>query len=146
MEHDLVLEIPTDVRSIEHAVDYVMERCRTCETYQKRLRLNFRVGLTEALTNAMLYGNEYDPSKRGRVEVTLEGGRLEARVTDQGRGFDPSTIPDPTEPENILKSGGRGLFLMRQLLDEVSYNDQGNQVTLVLRLEQGSALEGGAQA
>ncbi|MEE2845864.1 MAG: ATP-binding protein [Gemmatimonadota bacterium] len=146
MEHDLVLEIPTDVRSIEHAVDYVMERCRTCETYQKRLRVNFRVGLTEALTNAMLYGNEYDPSKRVRVEVTLEGGRLEARVTDQGRGFDPSTIPDPTEPENILKSGGRGLFLMRQLLDEVSYNDQGNQVTLVLRLEQGSALEGGAQA
>ena len=146
MEHDLVLEIPTDVRSIEYAVDYVMERCRTCETYQKRLRLNFRVGLTEALTNAMLYGNEYGPSKRVRVEVTLEGGRLEARVTDQGRGFDPSTIPDPTEPENILKSGGRGLFLMRQLLDEVSYNDQGNQVTLVLRLEQGSALEGGAQA
>ena len=146
MEHDLVLEIPTDVRSIEHAVDYVMERRRTCETYQKRLRLNFRVGLTEALTNAMLYGNEYDPSKRVRVEVTLEGGRLEARVTDQGRGFDPSTITDPTEPENILKSGGRGLFLMRQLLDEVSYNDQGNQVTLVLRLEQGSALEGGAQA
>ena len=146
MEHDLVLEIPTDVRSIEHAVDYVMERCRTCETYQKRLRVNFRVGLTEALTNAMLYGNEYDLSKRVRVEVTLQGGRLEARVTDQGRGFDPSAIPDPTEPENILKSGGRGLFLMRQLLDEVSYNDQGNQVTLVLRLEQGSTLEGGAQA
>ena len=146
MDDDLVLEIPTDVRSIEHAVDYVMQRCRTCETYQKRLRLNFRVGLTEALTNAMLYGNAHDQSKRVRVEVTLENGRLEARVTDEGSGFDPSTIPDPTEPENILKSSGRGLFLMRQLLDEVSYNDQGNQVTLVLRLEQGSALEGGAQA
>ena len=146
MDNDLVLEIPTDVRSIEHAVDYVLRRCRTCETYEKRLRLNFRVGLTEALTNAMLYGNEHDPSKRVRVEVTMQDGRLEARVTDQGRGFDPSTVPDPTEPENILKSGGRGLFLMRQLLDEVSYNDQGNQVTLVLRLEQGSALEGGAQA
>ncbi len=146
MDNDLVLEIPTDVRSIRHAVDYVMQRCRTCETYQKRLRLNFRVGLTEALTNAMLYGNEHDPSKRVRVEVTMQDGRLEARVTDQGRGFDPSTVPDPTEPENILKSGGRGLFLMRQLLDEVSYNDQGNQVTLVLRLEQGSALEGGAKA
>ena len=146
MDHDLVLEIPTDVRSIEHAVDYVMQRCRTCETYQKRLRLNFRVGLTEALTNAMLYGNAHDQSKRVRVEVTLENGRLEARVTDEGSGFDPSTIPDPTEPENILKSGGRGLFLMRRMLDEGSYNDQGNQVTLVLRLEQGSALEGGAKA
>ncbi|MCH7531963.1 MAG: ATP-binding protein [Gemmatimonadetes bacterium] len=146
MDNDLVLEIPTDVRSIEHAVDYVLRRCRTCETYEKRLRLNFRVGLTEALTNAMLYGNAHDQSKSVRVEVTFENGRLEARITDQGRGFDPSTIPDPTEPENILKSGGRGVFLMRQLLDEVRYNDQGNQVTLVLRLEQGSALEGGAQA
>jgi serine/threonine-protein kinase RsbW len=146
MENDLVLEIPTDVRSIEHAVEYVIQRCHTCEAYQKRLRLNFRVGLTEALTNAMLYGNEHDPSKRVRVEVALENGRLEARITDQGGGFDPSAIPDPTEGENILKSGGRGLFLMRQLLDEVSYNDRGNQVRLVLRLEQGSALEGGAQA
>ena len=146
MDNDLVLEIPTDVRSIEHAVDYVLRRCRTCETYEERLRLNFRVGLTEALTNAILYGNARDPSKSVRVEVTFENGRLEARVTDQGRGFDPSTIPDPTEPENILKSRGRGLFLMRQLLDEVRYNDQGNQVTLVLRLEQGSSLEGGAQA
>ena len=146
MENDLVREIPTDVRSIEHAVEYVMQQCHTCEAYQKRLRLNFRVGLTEALTNAMLYGNEHDPSKRVRVEVVLENGRLEARITDQGGGFDPSAIPDPTEGENILKSGGRGLFLMRQLLDEVSYNDRGNQVTLVLRLEQGSALEGGAQA
>jgi len=146
MDNELVLEIPTDVRSIEHTVDYVMRRCRICETYQKRLRLNFRVGLTEALTNAMLYGNEHDPSKRVRVEVALENGRLEARITDQGGGFDPSAIPDPTEGENILKSGGRGLFLMRQLLDEVSYNDRGNQVTLVLRVEQGSAPEGGAQA
>jgi serine/threonine-protein kinase RsbW len=146
MENDLVLEIPTDVRSIEHAVEYVVQRCRTCETYQKRLRLNFRVGLTEALTNAVLYGNAHDPSKHVLVEVALEDGRLEARVTDQGGGFDPSSIPDPTEPENILKPGGRGLFIMRQLLDEVSYNDRGNQVTLVLRLEQGSALEGGAQA
>ena len=146
MENDLVLEIPTDVRSIEHAVEYVVQRCRTCERSQKRLRLNFRVGLTEALTNAVLYGNAHDPSKHVLVEVALEDGRLEARVTDQGGGFDPSSIPDPTEPENILKPGGRGLFIMRQLLDEVSYNDRGNQVTLVLRLEQGSALEGGAQA
>ena len=146
MDHDLVLEIPTDVRSIEHTVDYVLQRCRTCETYQQRLRLNFRVGLTEALSNAMLYGNAHDPSKNVRVEVTVEKGRLQARVTDEGTGFDPSAIPDPTEPENILKGSGRGLFLMRQLLDEVSYNDQGNQVTLVLRLEQGSVLEGGARA
>ena len=146
MNHDLVLEIPTDVRSIEHTVEYVLQRCHTCAAYEDRLRLNFRVGLTEALSNAVLYGNAHDPSKRVLVEVTLEDGRLEARVTDEGSGFDPSTIPDPTLPDNLLKSRGRGLFLMRRFLDEVSYNDQGNQVTLVLRLEQGGALEGGARA
>ena len=146
MNDDLVLELPNDVRSIEHAVEYVMSCCSTCEDHARRLRLNFRVGLTEALSNAMLYGNGRDPSKRVRVVVTLEHGRLVARVTDQGLGFDPATIPDPTTPENLLKSGGRGLFLMRQLLDEVSFNDRGNEVTLVLRLEQGGALEGGAPA
>lgn len=146
MANDLVLEIPTDIRSIEHAVDYVMASCRTCDSHAQRFRLNFRVGLTEALSNAMLYGNGHDPSKRVRVEVTVTGRRIEARVTDQGVGFDPHSVPDPTSPENLRKSGGRGLFLMRQLCDEVSYNDQGNEVTLVLRLEQGAALEGGAQA
>ena len=146
MDDELVLEIPTDVGSIQHAVEYVLQCCDSCNADEDRLRLNFRVGLTEALSNAMLYGNADDPSKHVRVEVTLDEGRLEARVTDQGTGFDPSAIPDPTTPDNLLKDGGRGVFLMRQLLDEVSYNDQGNQVTLVLRLEKNSPLEGGARA
>lgn len=147
MDNDLVLELPTDIRSIEHAVEYVVRRCQSCESHAERLRLNFRVGLTEALSNAMLYGNGYDPAKRVRVEVTVDDGQLRARVTDQGVGFDPNAVPDPTTAENLLKPGGRGLFLMRQLLDEVQYNDRGNQVTLVLRLDAGPpALEGGAPA
>lgn len=147
MENDLVLELPSDVRSIEHAVEYVVRRCHACEQHAHRLRLNFRVGLTEALSNAMLYGNAHDPSKRVRVEVTVSEGAIQARITDQGGGFDPCTVPDPTCPDNIMKAGGRGLFLMRQLLDEVRYNDMGNQVTLVLRLDEGGpSLGGGAQA
>jgi serine/threonine-protein kinase RsbW len=147
MENEIVLELPTDVRSIEHAVDYVMRRCDVCERQGHRLHLNFRVGLTEALANAMLYGNGHDPSKRVRVEIVVANGQIRACVTDQGMGFDPKSIPDPTTPENLLNPGGRGLFLMRQLLDEVSFNDQGNQVTLVLRLDPGpSVLEGGAPA
>jgi serine/threonine-protein kinase RsbW len=146
MDQDLVLELPTDVGSIGNAVEYVMQRCRTCDQEARRLDLNFRVGLTEALANAMMYGNSHDPSKRVVVEVALQAGRIQARITDQGKGFDPSAVPDPTSPENLTKPCGRGLFLMRQLLDEVSYNDQGNQVTLVLRLEAGGILEGGVQA
>lgn len=146
MSNELVLELPTDIRSIEHAVEYVMQRCRSCDEHARRLRLNFRVGLTEALSNAMAYGNGHDPAKRVLVEVTLSEGRIEARVTDQGRGFNPSAVPDPTCPENLTKCGGRGLFLMRQLLDEVTFNDRGNQVRLVLRLDTDVPLEGGARA
>jgi len=142
---DLVLELPTDVRSIEHAVEYVIGRCPQCAEKARRLDLNFRVGLTEALSNAMLYGNHRDPSKRVLLEIAFLQECIEARVTDQGDGFDPASVPDPTTPENLTRPCGRGLFLMRKLLDEVRYNDQGNQVTLVLKLETGG-LEGGVQA
>lgn len=143
---DLVLELPTDIQSIESAVDYVMHRCASCNAQGRRLNLNFRVGLTEALTNAMLYGNAHDPSKNVVVEVVMGEGRLQATVRDQGAGFDPASIPDPTMPENLTRPCGRGVFLMRQLLDEVSFNDRGNEVTLVLRLDSGGTFEGGARA
>ena len=143
---DLVLELPTDIQSIESAVDFVMSRCQGCAVQARRLNLNFRVGLTEALSNAMLYGNAHDPSKSVVVEISVAAGHLRATVRDQGAGFDPGAVPDPTRPENLSRPCGRGLFLMRQLLDEVWYNDRGNEVTLVLRLDPGGAFEGGAEA
>lgn len=135
METELVLELPNDPRVIEHAVEYVMQRCGPCQAGERKFRLNFRVGLTEALSNAMLYGNEEDPRKRVRLEVWLDDSQILMRVTDEGDGFDPAQVPDPTTPSNLVKSGGRGLFLMRQLMDEVYFNDRGNSVTLVLRLD-----------
>ena len=146
METELVLELPNDLRAIEHAVDYVMQRCGSCRDYERKLRLNLRVGLTEALSNAMLYGNEQDPDKRVRVEVTVGADAITARVTDEGPGFDPARIPDPTTPANVVKAGGRGLFLMRELMDEVHFNERGNSVTLVLRLQGDHGLERAADA
>lgn len=146
MGRELILELPTDIHSIENAVEYVMSRCSTCSEHAQRLNLNFRVGLTEALSNAMLYGNAHDPSQRVLVEITMGDGRVQATVKDQGSGFDPSSIPDPTRPENLTRPCGRGLFLMRALMDEVRHNERGNEVTLVLKLDSGGALEGGVQA
>jgi serine/threonine-protein kinase RsbW len=151
MAPDLVLDIPNDLASIDEAVDYVMRRCRAsgCGDHPQRLRLNLRVGLTEALSNAILYGNRKDPSKRVRVEVDLRDSRITARVTDEGQGFDPYELPDPTTPANLTKPCGRGIFLMRELLDEVHFNDRGNSVTLVLRLlpETGDpGVDGGVRA
>ncbi len=135
MDQELILELPNDIRSIEHAVEYVTRHCTSCCEYARRLNLNFRVGLTEALSNAMLYGNNSDPEKSVRVEVAIKLEEVSVRVTDQGVGFDPTTVPDPTLPANISKSRGRGIFLMKALMDEVQFNDRGNSVTLVLRFE-----------
>ena len=143
METELVLELPNDLRQIEHAVEYVMQRCAACQPHGRKLRLNFRVSLTEALSNAMLYGNGKDPDKRVRVEVIVGDEELVARVTDEGEGFDPTGVPDPRSPDNLEKAGGRGLFLMRELMDEVHYNERGNQVTLVLRLDSPAREAGG---
>lgn len=130
---EFVLELPSDLRIIEAAVTYLVDRLRTFQFGGSRLDLNFRVGLTEALANAVLYGNGSDPEKSVRVEVSLDSSRAVIRVVDQGNGFDPSRVPDPTHPDNLHRSGGRGLFLLRQLMDEVEYNDRGNAVRLVLR-------------
>ena len=66
----------------------------------------------------------------------MSDSEITACVIDEGVGFDPAAVPDPTTPENLLRAGGRGLFLMRELMDEVRYNDRGNCVTLVLRLDE----------
>jgi len=135
MAPDLVLDIPSDLSTIEEAVEFVMQRCGgSCGEDHRLLRLNLRVGLAEALANAMLYGNGRDPSKRVKMEVAFRDSAIMARITDQGSGFDPLSVPDPTEPPNLSRAEGRGIFLMRKLLDEVHFNDQGNSVTLILRL------------
>ena len=129
----LILELPNDIAAIEGAVDRVVEHCAPAGLDRRRLLFNFRVGLTEAISNAMLYGNSGDPGKRVRVELRTFPGQVRVRVSDQGDGFDPETVPDPRLPENLILPDGRGVFLMRALMDEVRFNRTGNAVTLVLR-------------
>jgi serine/threonine-protein kinase RsbW len=141
MRLDLVLELSNDLRAIERSVTYLMEQGREAGFDEARLRLNFRVGLTEALANAMLYGNCRDPRKRVRLEAFLSRHEVVVQVTDEGGGFDPNHISDPTLPENRLRPGGRGLFLIRQLMDEVEFNEKGNSIRMVLRQDAQSSAD-----
>ena len=129
------LELPSDLRLIDTAITYLVTRCREYHFAGSRLTLNFRVGVAEALANAMIYGNGRDPSKRVRVEVELNPERINVRVKDQGKGFDPMDVPDPTLPEHLEATGGRGLFLIRSLMDEVDFNECGNCIRLTLYRE-----------
>lgn len=139
MQPDYTLELPNDLRVIERAVQYLMVRGRERGFDPKRLRLNFRVGVTEALANAMLYGNSRDPQKRVRLDARFSRDAIVVRVTDEGRGFDPRLLPDPTLPANRVRAGGRGIFLIRRLMDQVEFNDRGNAITMVLFAQPGRA-------
>jgi serine/threonine-protein kinase RsbW len=132
MHLDLTFELPNDLRAIERSVEYLMDRGSAVGFDHDRLRLNFRVGVTEALANAMLYGNSDDPEKRVRVEAHFSPDRIVISITDQGRGFDPSKVSDPTKPANRSRSGGRGIFLIRKLMDRVDFNDTGNSIRMIL--------------
>lgn len=132
MQLDYVLELPNDLRAIEGSVDYLMDKGCEVGFDRDRLRLNFRVGLTEALANAMLYGNSRDPRKRVRIEAHLSPRKIRVQVTDEGRGFNPEAVSDPTLPANRVRAGGRGIFLIRQLMDQVEFNERGNSITMIL--------------
>ncbi len=132
MQRDYVLELPNDLRKIEGSVEELMEQAQEVGFDADRLRLNFRVCLTEALANAMLYGNCRDPRKCVRVEAHLSPEEVSVEVTDEGRGFNPNSVLDPTLPANRLRAGGRGLFLIRKLMDHVEFNERGNSIKMVL--------------
>lgn len=130
---NLEFEFPSRVRFVREVVSEVVEACERLAFSGSRATLNLRVAVGEALSNAILYGNQEDPGKTVRVAAALSPGSAEVTVTDEGPGFDPQAILDPTRPENRERSHGRGLFLLRSLTDDVRFNEVGNSITLTLR-------------
>lgn len=87
--------------------------------------------LTEAITNAIIHGNEKNPAKRVFAQALIEPDRVVFQIADQGPGFDYRKLPDPTKKENLLKQSGRGIFFVRYFMDEVEFNPVGNEITMV---------------
>lgn len=116
----LDFRIPSDLGQIEGIVAQVVHRCRECRFDARLLSLNVPVALTEAIANAMLRGNREDVAKEVRIRAEVSEVRLVVEVEDEGEGFDlDACAEDPTTPENLAREDGRGLFLMRTLMDEV---------------------------
>ncbi len=87
--------------------------------------------LREAIANAVRHGAAGDPGSRVEIGLRLEGLQLTVTVADSGQGFDPDTIPDPTDPQNLLQTSGRGIFYMRRFMDSVEIDSQPGRGTLV---------------
>jgi serine/threonine-protein kinase RsbW len=93
------------------------------------------VAVRESVVNAMKHGNRQDETKRVHLQFTIHDRALEVEVKDEGRGFDPATVPDPLAPENLLKAYGRGIFFMRQFMDEVTHSFPPKGGTIVRMLK-----------
>ncbi len=89
-----------------------------------------RLALEEALVNAIKHGNGLDPDKQVRVCCDLSDESVRVEIEDEGPGFNPDDIPDPTEEEFLERPGGRGIMLMRHYMSYITYNDRGNMITI----------------
>lgn len=123
------IQIPSlseNIRIIESFIDNAKEQYNfTDDIYG-----NIMIAVTESVNNAIVHGNQSDKSKNVRLSLNLEDNQVKFTIEDEGPGFDYDNLPDPTAPENLEKPGGRGIFLMKNLCDEVSFADNGKKVEL----------------
>jgi serine/threonine-protein kinase RsbW len=116
----------SNIRIVEKAIDETTgEIGISQESYGKIL-----VSTLEAVNNAILHGNGSVPEKVVDIEITYKNGELKIKVSDEGSGFCPEKVPDPTTPENIETLNGRGVYLMSRLADKIKFNKAGNSVTM----------------
>ncbi|HBE42879.1 MAG TPA: ATP-binding protein [Bacteroidales bacterium] len=122
-----------NLRVVENAIDTLTNDAGISQDcYGKIL-----IGTLEAVNNAIVHGNKSDVKKVVQVEFNLVSQNLMITVTDEGSGFKPEEIPDPTLPENIEALAGRGVFLMSKLADDIKFNNTGNSVTMIFKISGG---------
>lgn len=123
---------PNNLITVEEFVNYFCKELNLDESKLSGLLL----AVTEAVTNAIIHANKCDETKKVQMNVVKDGGKLTITIKDEGKGFDPSKVPDPTSPENLLKDSGRGLYLMKIYTDELKYNvtPTGTETILIVNI------------
>jgi serine/threonine-protein kinase RsbW len=122
-----------EARSIQQQIEQLLHERQTHEHDVFGIKL----ALEEALINAIKHGNQMDRNKKVRISFQLQADRFEIQISDEGPGFDPEDVPDPTAVENLERPCGRGLMLMRHYMTEVSYQLRGTMVVMRKALRPG---------
>ncbi|MEM6334383.1 MAG: ATP-binding protein [Planctomycetota bacterium] len=123
--------IPSELDRVPVVVEAIVGAVSEAGGYSERCVFAVRLAVDEAVTNAIRHGNGQDPDKSVTVEYEVGADRLSVSICDEGSGFKPEELPDPTEPENLIRTHGRGVMLMHAYMTEVTYSAEGNCVTLV---------------
>lgn len=128
------ISFPSKAENLNRVEQLINEVCSKYEVNEDYYG-NILIALTEAVNNAIHHGNKSNPTKEVFVEFQADETVLSFIVEDEGPGFDFNNLPDPTDPQNIEKPHGRGVFLMRNLADEIEFSDDGSKVKMGFNLE-----------
>jgi serine/threonine-protein kinase RsbW len=127
------LQIPSDRKNIHRVEEFFHTANKSFHLPEEKLHL-LLVAVTEAVNNGIIHGNKSDESKAVTIVCGMKGKTLTVKIKDEGEGFDPSGISNPLHDDNLLRTGGRGVFLMKAFMQSVKYNKKGNEVTLVMKM------------
>ena len=127
------LEIESDPNNLITVEEFVNYFCKDVKLPEEKLS-DVLLAVTEATTNAIIHANKSDASKKVIIDVEIKNSKLIVKVKDEGEGFDPGEIPDPTEPENLLKDHGRGVYLMKVYMDDLEYKRTPTGMLTILTL------------
>jgi serine/threonine-protein kinase RsbW len=127
--------VNNDPNLIPEVNDFLLDILKTANI-EKNILANLNLAISEGLSNAMVHGNKLDPKKSVIISLNWFNDRIEICIKDSGNGFNPDEVPDPTNPENLLKDSGRGIYIMRSFINEVKYNftNSGTELILVISL------------
>jgi serine/threonine-protein kinase RsbW len=126
---DRALVIPSDLAAARRLQGEIEEALHAVHFTETEI-FAIKMAVEEALVNAIKHGNQMDPQKSVRISYCVDPERFDVRITDEGPGFDPSDVPDPTAPENLERPCGRGLLLMRYYMTDVSFADRGSTIAM----------------
>jgi serine/threonine-protein kinase RsbW len=128
------LYIDSKVESL-HEIEKLVDDVSAEFTFSSEVYGNVLIAALEATNNAIVHGNKLNPDKKVLVSVFQDGKELHWVVKDQGEGFDYTSIPDPTAPENIENISGRGIFLMEKLSDRIRFEENGTRVEMIFNMK-----------
>ncbi|HQU71034.1 MAG: ATP-binding protein [Calditrichaeota bacterium] len=135
VEEELI--IPSDFKYLSVVEAFIVNLCKRAGLGEDQSD-NMAIAITELVNNAIVHANKQDPHKLVTLGAYYHDNRVVVKIRDQGQGFDPNKIANPTDPQNLWKQSGRGVFLVRNLIDEVEIesSDQGTLVTLTEYISQ----------
>ena len=127
--------VPSDPDFIPAIDEFVLSKINCLNLVEDTLN-DLSLSVSEAISNAMVHGNKLDPNKDVTVLIIISDDELILSIMDEGDGFDPDSVPDPTKPENIMLDSGRGIHIMRSFIDDLVYNfsSEGTELRLIIKL------------